>query len=605
MPTSHRPHAQSCPAPTRHRWSLAAVALSASLLAACTSTPLPPWPQSTDSTQAGGPALDAGAGTAQPNGNGAPALEAGAQTTPVATSALQSGSTDDQGNALPYGSAVAARFAAPAVHYDTPGLQANRRAFTTNAELSQWLTDLAAQAQGGTRAQLLNLGLSQRGSALQALVLTQEASASAAALQASQRPTVLLVGQQHGDEPASAEALLVIARELAQGLLEPLLARINVIVVPRANPDGAEGGEHATADGTDLDRDHLLLATPEARALARLADDYGPAIVVDAHEYPAMGRFAEIFGAAPREDLLVDGATVANEPEFLHKATREWLIEPMQQALQSAALRAGPYWRASAQAGDPHLLAGSTRADALRNASALKTAASLAIHSHGSDLGRAELQRRVHAQVTALSSVLHSAMQRAEDLAKVRTYVERNTAAQACHGQAVIAAAPTTAQRELLALDLATGEDRALQLPWDGAPLRALHERPQACGYWLAADARDAAQRLRTLGLQVMRVAENGSVLVDSWRALPAGHLPLTAQSQPQDAPAQLDLVRNAIDVPAGSYYLPLNQPLAWLAVAALEADAPSSYLSRHLLPDLAASARVMGPTSLIFEGSD
>jgi len=55
---------------------------------------------------------------------------------------------------------------------------------------------------------------------------------------------------------------MVVARELAQGLLEPLLARIHVIVVPRANPDGAALGQPGTAQGTDLERDHLSLDHP-------------------------------------------------------------------------------------------------------------------------------------------------------------------------------------------------------------------------------------------------------------------------------------------------------------------------------------------------------
>ena len=76
---------------------------------------------------------------------------------------------------------------------------------------------------------------------------------------------MLLIGQQHGDEPAGSEALLVIAQELAQGLLEPLLDQINVVIVPRANPDGAATGTRSTANGVDMNRDHLLLNTPRPR----------------------------------------------------------------------------------------------------------------------------------------------------------------------------------------------------------------------------------------------------------------------------------------------------------------------------------------------------
>ena len=68
---------------------------------------------------------------------------------------------------------------------------------------------------------------------------------------------------------------------------------------------------------------------------------------------------------------------------------------------------------------------------------------------------------------------------------------------------------------------------------------------------------------------------------------------------------SQLALTRSAIDVPAGSYYVPLNQGLANLAVAALEPDTQSSYYANHLIGDLAGTARVMSVPSLVFEDTD
>ena len=59
------------------------------------------------------------------------------------------------------------------------------------------------------------------------------------------------------------------------------------------------------------------------------------------------------------------------------------------------------------------------------------------------------------------------------------------------------------------------------------------------------------------------------------------------------------------IDVPAGSYYVPLNQPLANLAVAALEPDTQSSYFANRLIHQLGDTARVMASPSLVFEEQD
>ena len=57
--------------------------------------------------------------------------------------------------------------------------------------------------------------------------------------------------------------------------------------------------------------------------------------------------------------------------------------------------------------------------------------------------------------------------------------------------------------------------------------------------------------------------------------------------------------MRGVIDAPVGSYYVPLNQPLANLVIAALEPDTQSSYFANQLLSDLASAARVMSEPSL------
>ena len=63
--------------------------------------------------------------------------------------------------------------------------------------------------------------------------------------------------------------------------------------------------------------------------------------------------------------------------------------------------------------------------------------------------------------------------------------------------------------------------------------------------------------------------------------------------------------VRAAMDVPAQSYYIPLNQPLANLAVAALEPDTQNSYFANRLVDDLNHTARVMATPALVFEEID
>jgi len=600
---THQTFAPSLPAAAPARLALAC---AAALLAACTSTPLPPWPAPAPRPTAPAPVPRAQPGVVVPPPLGtapAAAPSSGVTVMPLGQAVPPAGLHEAPEPVLPYGPAAAAHFPDPAMRYDTPGLAEGRRAFTTNAELAGWLQRLAAQppASGGTRLAVLELGRSQGDTPIEGLVATRAKGTDPASLEA--RPTVVLIGQQHGDEPAGSEALLVIARELAPGgLLEPLLDRINVVLVPRANPDGAAIGQHATANGVDMNHDHLLLTTPEAQALARLVRNYRPIAVLDAHEYPAAGNFLAKFHAVTRYDALLQYATTANEPEFITKAAREWFRAPMVDALRTQGLTSDWYATTSADPQDLRVSMGGAQPGTGRNANGLKNAVSLLVATRGADIGRAHIQRRVHTQVTAIASVLRSTVERAADLEKVRSYVARDVSAQACHGQVTLEAAPTPGQHDLALIDPGTGADRTVRVEWDSSlELRTLKARARPCGYWIAPTETTAVERLRLLGLQVMRVAESGSVLADTY-----------TETARRPAPGADDTVnvevtptRAAIDVPAGSYYVPLNQPLANLAVAALEPDTQGSYFAHRLITSLSDTARVMATPSLVFEESE
>ncbi|WP_239384165.1 M14 family metallopeptidase, partial [Delftia tsuruhatensis] len=497
---------------------------------------------------------------------------------------------------LPYNAAVAARFPDPATRYDTPGLAPQRNQFTTTSELSSWLHSQANKSLGrDTRLGLVQAGSSQRGTPIQALVATRASGIQPSALNDSRRPTVLLVAGQHGDEPAGTEALLIMARELAPGgLLEPLLQQINVVLVPRANPDAMEAGTRNAADGTDIGQDHLLLNTPETRALATLARDYRPVAVVDLREFPAMGLFLQKYQAIQRYDALLQYSTPPNQNEFVTKAAREWYTAALRTALSQAGLSSDWYYTTSQDLQDKSISMGGIAPDSLRNISGLKNSVGYLVSSRGSDLGRAHIQRRVHTLVTAATRVLHTTAERAKDLTQVQAYVARETASLACHQQLVVQAERTPEQRTLTMIQPDTGADQQVRVDWNASlqPHSTL-SRARSCGYWLSAGAQNAVDRLRMLGLQVLKVAEPGQLLADSYnetRSAGAGTYALT---------------RGAVEASIGSYYVSMNQPMAHLAAAALEPDTPYSYLAHGLVPNLADMARVMAPPSVVFEEDD
>ena len=503
--------------------------------------------------------------------------------------------------ALPYSEAVAARFPDPAVQYDTPGLQPMRDSFTSNAELSEALHRLAASSSPGMTIKLLQVGASQRGVPLEALVFTRETDASPASLTRSAKPTVLLVGQQHGNEPAGSEALLVVAQHIADGPLASLLERINVIVLPRANPDGALVRSRDTANGIDPNRDHLLLRTPEALAEARLVHDYRPQVVVDAHEYTVAGRYLEKFGAIQRFDAMLQYATTANLPPQLARVQEEAFRQPLLKSLADEGLSVEWYYTTSGDPADKRVSMGGVQPDTARNVQGLKNAISFLVETRGIGIGRTHLKRRVHTHVVAASSLLRSAARDADALLALRRAVDAEVSAQACRGDMLVETSTVATQRDLLMLDPATGADKAVPLVWDSAlALRVLKTRARPCGYWLAADAEDAVRTLRELGLDVQRLSSPATFVGERWRET------ARSESARQDVRGAIDdagsavlrvrvaLAPQPLAAPVGSYYVSLEQPLANLAIAALEPDTQNSFFANRLLRSLDDAARVM-----------
>ena len=352
-------------------------------------------------------------------------------------------------------------------------------------------------------------------------------------------------------------------------------------------------------NGLDINRDHLLLRTPEAQAQGLLMREFRPVVVVDSHEHTVVGRYLEKFGAIQRYDLLLQYAMTANLPVAITRASEEWFRLPLLQALNEAGLTAEWYYTNPTNPTDLRLSMGGAQPDTARNVHGLKNTISILLESRGVGIGRLHLQRRVHSHVVALKSILASTAAHADALLALRREADASSATSACQGSVVVLAAQTAEQRDLLMLDPVTGADKAVSVQWfSSLTLRPVISRPRPCGYWLAASADDAVQRLQALGVQVQRLRAATELQAEAWRetsrvdgARPDVRGALDDGYRVRLVQVDTDAARLA--VPAGSWYVSLAQPLANLVVAALEPDSPNSYFANHVLADLAAAARV------------
>ncbi|MFI6100310.1 M14 family zinc carboxypeptidase [Lentzea sp. NPDC051213] len=126
---------------------------------------------------------------------------------------------------------------------------------------------------------------------------------------ANARTVALFICSQHGDEPAGREACLIRMRSL------PRSSSVTYLFVPNANPDGRVADTRGNSDGIDINRDHLLLRSAEARAMASVIRDWKPDVIHDLHEFGPTAPYyvKDVLWLWPRNLNVADGVHSLSE----------------------------------------------------------------------------------------------------------------------------------------------------------------------------------------------------------------------------------------------------------------------------------------------------
>ena len=173
---------------------------------------------------------------------------------------------------------------------------------TTNYQQTSTYSDVVAFLEAVDRASdrvhLTTFGNSSENRALPLAVIGAPA-ATADAVRRSRKLRVYIQGNIHGGEVEGKESAQMLLRDLAAGHHEDWLRSMVFLIAPIYNADGNERvaldnrgpqygpmggqGQRANAQGLDLNRDHMKLDSPEARAVVKLMNEYDPHVAIDLH----------------------------------------------------------------------------------------------------------------------------------------------------------------------------------------------------------------------------------------------------------------------------------------------------------------------------------
>jgi len=140
------------------------------------------------------------------------------------------------------------------------------------------------------------LTTSTEGRMVPLVILSKERVRTPGEMRAIGKPAVLIMANIHAGEVEGKEACQMLIREVAGGRLATLLDHQVILVIPIFNTDGNDklgrnrhdngpevAGVRFNGQNLDLNRDYTKLESPEVSALVRLFNTWDPVLVMDMH----------------------------------------------------------------------------------------------------------------------------------------------------------------------------------------------------------------------------------------------------------------------------------------------------------------------------------
>jgi hypothetical protein len=181
--------------------------------------------------------------------------------------------------------------------------QLKTRAERTNYEETSRYDDimsfLSTVAQNSELVHLTTMGYTMEGRSLPLAIVGRVSDTRPETIKASGKLRIYIQANVHSGEVEGKEAAQALVRDIALGRYNSWLDSMVLLVGPDFNADGNEKisltnrgpqngpiggmGTRANAQGLNINRDYMKLETPEGRSMVKLLNDYDPHIMMDLH----------------------------------------------------------------------------------------------------------------------------------------------------------------------------------------------------------------------------------------------------------------------------------------------------------------------------------
>jgi predicted deacylase len=401
---------------------------------------------------------------------------------------------------------------------------------------------------------------------------------------ASQKVRVWIQGAVHGNEPGGDQVVLALLGKLdadkqwAQSLLE----KIDLLLLPRYNPDGVAYFQREFASNFDPNRDHTRLARQQTRDIKKRFADFAPHVAVDLHEYGA----TPIDGGKYR--AIVDGMFSSAKNLNIDVAIRNMSEEVFAPGIAKKMEAEGYTWTPYATGGaidedDQFVYAeAGTEANIGRNSMGLTQAIVFLFEMRGIGIADQHFARRTATGLNMVEGLLQTAAENSQNV--IQTVEGGIQSFITSKENITLTDVSVLSQRTWPLIEEATG--KVVQVPagfYSTTPAIANLTRSRPEAYLIPRAWADIVERLRASGVEVETLADGFTGSVEA----------LTVESAESGESANDDSIistvttspaSKTVTLPAGSFRVSTRQKNAALAMVVLEPESKNSYVTDRII---------------------
>ncbi|KAI9149933.1 carboxypeptidase 2 [Paramyrothecium foliicola] len=396
---------------------------------------------------------------------------------------------------------------------------------------------------------------------------------------------IWLQGGVHGTEPGGDQAILALLGKFDHNTTwtESILAKADLIVLPRYNVDGVAYFQRYFASNAEANGDQAQLSVQQARDVKQVVSDFDPHIFLDAHEYTGGGRLGSQGQYRKAQDAQVSHVKNPNINVDIRALGEGLFTESIGAALESHDLRWSAYFTGPGNSDNFVLTEPSSISRPNHNSAGLLQSVSFLVETRGIRLGDQHFQRRVASGLIAAEAIVQTAV---DNFDEVYETIENGRRAFAESRDDIIV--NDTARRHPAVFDFVDARNGSVvQLPVtfnNNTPPIVDLTRPRPQAYIFSRAFKGVAERLRISGVKVDELEEDFVGTVDVLRVTRA----IVADSKNDgvvQTTAETESFRKQVRIPKGGYRVDTRQKNAAFAFVTLEPENRASYVRYNIVP--------------------